>query len=279
MWVGTTGASWRYTRLKCVSTRAATSLSHRVQGYGVFSLRRGGYYTPLGIWNTSKRLFATTESAAAVTQMQQDYAKLLHTYKRANDLQNAVSLFGKMKQEGVALNRAVYNDLIALYTKNGDTQNAAALFAEMKNGGITPDIMTYSHLINMYGRLKDTKNALTLYYEMRAQGINRTPHDAVCFHKLHIIGLGYKAFVQQGRLYVNVGDANFYAFDIPPHLKVLVRKKKMYFFGWDKEKLKNFVENVKTLKRINYFKGKGIIEFKDFSAIRLKKGKKQRKMK
>lgn len=98
------------------------------------------------------------------------------------------------------------------------------------------------------------------------------------FVKLNVIGLGYKNFVLQNQLFLLLGDCNYIVLDIPTTVKVFCKKKQIYLFGVDRNVLFNFANRIKLIKTINYYKGKGILEFKNFKFMKLKTGKKQRFM-
>lgn len=98
------------------------------------------------------------------------------------------------------------------------------------------------------------------------------------FIKLHLVGLGYKNFVLKDELYILVGDCNYIVFKIPNNLKVYCKKNQIYVLGNNLTDIWNFSSNIKNIKKLNFYKGKGILEFKNFKFMKLKVGKKQRFM-
>lgn len=96
--------------------------------------------------------------------------------------------------------------------------------------------------------------------------------------KLNVIGLGYKNFILKDDLYILIGDSNYIIIPIPKDIKIFCKKKQIYLFGLNKSNLNYFASNLKLLKKINYYKGKGILQFKNFKFMKLKTGKKQRFM-
>jgi ribosomal protein L6P/L9E len=98
------------------------------------------------------------------------------------------------------------------------------------------------------------------------------------YYKLSVIGLGYKNFVYKNNLYLLIGDSNYIIITLPETVKVFCQKKQIYFLGVNKVTLFNLTNNIRLLKKINYYKGKGIIEFNNFKFMKLKTGKKQRFM-
>lgn len=98
------------------------------------------------------------------------------------------------------------------------------------------------------------------------------------FIKLNVIGLGYKNFVLKNKLYLLLGDSNYIILNLPNTLKIFCKKKQIYIFGIDKNDVFNIANKIKFLKNINYYKGKGILQFRNFKFMKLKTGKKQRFM-
>lgn len=98
------------------------------------------------------------------------------------------------------------------------------------------------------------------------------------FSKIYMIGLGFKNFILNGKLYILVGDCNYLIFNIPENLKVICKKNQIYVMGLNNCDILNFVSNIKKIKKSNFYKGKGVLEFKNFKFTKLKVGKKQRFM-
>jgi ribosomal protein L6P/L9E len=98
------------------------------------------------------------------------------------------------------------------------------------------------------------------------------------FAKLHMIGLGFKNFILKNSLYILVGDCNYVIFYIPLTLKVFCKKNQIYVLGNNELEIFNFISNIKKVKKSNFYKGKGILQFRNFKFTKLKVGKKQRFM-
>jgi hypothetical protein len=98
------------------------------------------------------------------------------------------------------------------------------------------------------------------------------------FSKLHMIGLGFKNFILGKQLYILVGDCNYIIFSIPDNLKVFCKKNQIFLLGENNVEIFNFMSNIKRVKKSNFYKGKGILQFKNFKFTKLKIGKKQRFM-
>ena len=98
------------------------------------------------------------------------------------------------------------------------------------------------------------------------------------FSKLHMIGLGFKNFILGKYLYILVGDCNYIMFRIPESVKVFCKKNQVFILGENSIEIFNFMSHIKRVKKSNFYKGKGILQFKNFKFTKLKVGKKQRFM-
>lgn len=98
------------------------------------------------------------------------------------------------------------------------------------------------------------------------------------YSKINVIGLGYKNFVFKKNLYMLLGDANYILIPILDNIKIICKKNQIYVLSLDKQLVSNFSKKIMLLKKINPYKGKGLIQFKNFKFMKLKTGKKQRFM-
>lgn len=90
--------------------------------------------------------------------------------------------------------------------------------------------------------------------------------------RLIIEGVGYRAAVQGSKLVLNVGFSHQVELDIEEGLKVEVEKEKISIKGIDKQKVGHFASVVRSTKKPEPYKGKGI-RYED-EIIRRKEGKK-----
>lgn len=95
------------------------------------------------------------------------------------------------------------------------------------------------------------------------------------YMKLYNIGLGYKNFIYKNILYIYLGDSNYYKIKFSKNIIIICKKNQLYFFSKFKDFLLNFVNKLTSLKKINLYKGKGIIPYSNFKFMKLKKGKKK----
>ncbi len=108
---------------------------------------------------------------------------------------------------------------------------------------------TTSHIVNM------------------VSGVNK-PYEK----KLLIEGIGFKAEVKADKIVMNLGFSHQVTVLIPKDLKVVIEKNIITVSGIDKEKVGQFVANVRALKKPEPYKGKGIMYVGE--VIRRKQGKK-----
>jgi len=94
--------------------------------------------------------------------------------------------------------------------------------------------------------------------------------------KIFLVGLGYKNFAYNRKLYILIGDSNYILLEIPSEINILCRKNQIFGISKNKINLLNFFSSIKYLKKLNLYKGKGILEFKNFKFMKLKTGKKQK---
>lgn len=90
--------------------------------------------------------------------------------------------------------------------------------------------------------------------------------------KLIVEGIGFKADVKGNQLHLALGFSHPVHVDIPNGLKVVSEKNNISVSGIDIEKVGQFVAKVRSLKKPEPYKGKGI-RYSD-EVIRRKQGKK-----
>ena len=144
---------------------------------------------------------------------------------------------------------------------------------------ISTSILNITHngflLLNNKNKYNDYSNLVkTIGYFLKNNNLNYYSN----FIRLHLVGLGFKNFVLNDELYILVGDCNYIIFKIPVNLKVYCKKNQIYILGNNLTDIWNFSSNIKNIKKLNFYKGKGILEFKNFKFMKLKVGKKQRFM-
>lgn len=169
----------------------------------------------------------------------------------------------------VVLRAEKVNEKVFLYFKHKKKLVLKINFAEtffLNNNKLTIiSNKNYSHYINFI-RLISKNLELFLYNQLSR------------FTKIYMIGLGFKNFILGNYLYILVGDCNYIMFSIPGNLKVFCKKNQIYVLGEDEVEIFNFISQIKKVKKPNFYKGKGILEFKNFKFTKLKVGKKQRFM-
>ncbi|KAK4753689.1 hypothetical protein SAY87_001793 [Trapa incisa] len=82
-----------------------------------------------------------------------------------------LSLFEKMKLEGLEPNEFTWNAMIANHARMGDRTGAMSMFTRMKNEGLLPDLVTWNALISGFVQSHKPAEALRLLGDMLASGV------------------------------------------------------------------------------------------------------------
>lgn len=95
-----------------------------------------------------------------------------------------------------------------------------------------------------------------------------TPYEK----KLALEGVGYRMAIEGKTIILNLGFSHDVRVEIPEGLTVAVEKNSMTITGIDKEQVGQFAANIRSLKKPEPYKGKGIRYVGEY--IRRKQGKK-----
>ena len=91
---------------------------------------------------------------------------------------------------------------------------------------------------------------------------------------LELVGVGYRASLKGNQLNLQLGYSHDINFDIPEGIKILVEKQTtLKITGFDKQQVGAIVSKLKTLRKIEPYKGKGIREKGQY--VLKKEGKKK----
>ena len=91
---------------------------------------------------------------------------------------------------------------------------------------------------------------------------------------LELVGVGYRASIKGNKLNLQLGYSHDIDFDIPDGIKIVVEKQTtLKISGADKQKVGAIVSKLKTLRKIEPYKGKGVREKGQY--ILKKEGKKK----
>ena len=91
---------------------------------------------------------------------------------------------------------------------------------------------------------------------------------------LELVGVGYRAALKGNQLSLQLGYSHDINFDIPEGIKILVEKQTILkISGFDKQLVGAVVSKLKTLRKIEPYKGKGIREKGQY--VLKKEGKKK----
>jgi large subunit ribosomal protein L6 len=105
----------------------------------------------------------------------------------------------------------------------------------------------------------ETKESVKLYGLTRTLVANIVKGVSEGFEKrLSIHGVGFKAQVNGRKLILNVGFSHPVEMDIPENIEVKVEKNNIIVSGADKEKVGQLAADIRSVKKPEPYKGKGI---------------------
>ena len=91
---------------------------------------------------------------------------------------------------------------------------------------------------------------------------------------LELVGVGYRAALKENKLSLQLGYSHDIDFDIPDGIKIVVEKQTtLKITGSDKQKVGSIASKLKTLRKIEPYKGKGVREKGQY--VLKKEGKKK----
>jgi len=123
--------------------------------------------------------------------------------------------------------------------------------------------------------LKINQNTKRLWGMNRSLINNAVIGSSVGYEKvLELVGVGYRAALKGNKLNLQLGYSHDINFDIPEGIKILVEKQTtLKITGPDKQQVGAIVSKIKTLRKIEPYKGKGIREKGQY--VLKKEGKKK----
>ena len=91
---------------------------------------------------------------------------------------------------------------------------------------------------------------------------------------LELVGVGYRASIKGSQLNLQLGYSHDINFDIPDGIKIVVEKQTtLKISGFDKQMVGSIASKIKTLRKIEPYKGKGVREKGQY--VLKKEGKKK----
>lgn len=107
-------------------------------------------------------------------------------------------------------------------------------------------------------KASNSKTAQALWGTTRALIQNMVEGVTVGFTKvLELHGVGYKMAVQGKKMILNLGFSHPIELAIPDGLAVEIEKEKMSISGVDKQSVGQFAAEIRALKKVEPYKGKG----------------------
>jgi ribosomal protein L6P/L9E len=75
---------------------------------------------------------------------------------------------------------------------------------------------------------------------------------------MYFKGLGYRGWIDQGSLYINIGYTHVVKFDLPLGVIAKCRKNHLLLFGVNLEKINDVAKNLTKIKVADPYRGKGV---------------------
>lgn len=96
------------------------------------------------------------------------------------------------------------------------------------------------------------------------------------FFRYFYLGLGYKIFIRKKKLYIWLGLTHYTILDIPSDVKLFTRKRRLFVVSFNNASFNNFIFKVRNTRKVDLYKGKGLLELKTYKGfIKMKSGKKK----
>ena len=142
--------------------------------------------------------------------------------------------------------------------KNKEYALAADIFEELAVSGDMDAQFNYAILVrNGLGRAQNYSEALYWTWLSYASGLEKA--DKVLEKILELVGVGYRAALKGNKLNLQLGYSHEIDFDIPEGIKIMVEKQTtLKITGSNKQQVGSIASKLKTLRKIEPYKGKGI---------------------
>jgi len=133
--------------------------------------------------------------------------------------------------------------------------------------------ITYNKFLFILNKKKNKKKIIKLYIKLIKNNIKGISQG---FKKFLIIkGLGFKFRNKNNKVELKLGFSHNIIISIPKKIKIIIKNNKIKFFSFDYILLTQFIYYLRSYKKKNYYKEKGLL-FENEKII-LKEGKKNKK--
>lgn len=135
-------------------------------------------------FNTMKRAFQQDPVRLARLQAERDQSFRippdaasfnieLHTLSKKEKFEDLLTVFDRMRREGVTPTVVTYNTMLNAFSRKGNVKKDRVLYlwTLMRTDGVTPDAFSYNAMLAMHNFTDDFDAAWGLYREMRGQGV------------------------------------------------------------------------------------------------------------
>lgn len=103
------------------------------------------------------------------------YTALLHSYAGAKLVEQAESLFERIKDSNLSCNILTFNEMMTLYTSVGQLDKVHIVVEELKRRKISPDLFTYNLRISAFAAVLDIDGVRKVLDEMASDSNSGDP--------------------------------------------------------------------------------------------------------
>ncbi|KAK8952135.1 Pentatricopeptide repeat-containing protein [Platanthera zijinensis] len=103
------------------------------------------------------------------------YSALLHSYARAKLVEQAESLFERIKDSNLSCNILTFNEMMTLYTSVGQLNKVHIVVEELKRRKISPDLFTYNLRVSACAAVLDIDGVKKILDEMASDSNSDDP--------------------------------------------------------------------------------------------------------
>lgn len=128
------------------------------------------------------------------------------------------------------------------------------------------DIIYFSDRV--FIRSKQSYQFFKNYFKLNYETVNYG-----YFVRLDLVGLGFRFLKIENFFLIKVGYSHYLRFEIPEGLHVVGFKRRFFIFGVDKNKVRNFANQIRAHKKPDAYKGKGILYANEVRKLKVGKQK------
>lgn len=154
----------------------------------------------------------------------------------------------------------------------------------LEDNKISP-LLYWQPISTQYMRIVHSKLSATIIINFPSKVISLKtkinpffPKKIYKFFKYFYLGLGYKVFLRQSKLYIWLGLTHYTILDAPNEIQIFTRKKRFFVVSITSSQqiFNNFIFRLRNTRKVDLYKSKGLLEVKTYKGfIKMKTGKKK----